>query len=96
MENLAQLAFGVDQDVFLRFRKTRTRPVDIEVQHGHGRLIGRGFSPGAAFGRSFQGKRDAVGALFGEDIWLQIKRIAVARYSTGPIPAFRFCFHLAL
>ncbi len=78
MKSLAQLTLGANQNIFLFGGKVRTCAVDIEVQHGHRRLIRIGFAPRAGLGGTLQRKRDSARVALFENIRFKIKRIAAA------------------
>ena len=80
----AQFIFCTVEDVLTVFGQSSSTSVDVEVQHGHGRLEGRAFAPLATVGRAFQGSGDTRRTLELENTFLQIERIATLRHVLGP------------
>src|SRR5436190_24068414 len=57
-ENIAQFILGALEHAFAAARQIFAGSIDVEIQHGHCRLIGSAFAPLAPFRRSFQRYRD--------------------------------------
>src|SRR4030095_15055885 len=66
-------------------RKIAAAPVDVEVEHGHRRLIRRPLAPLARERGVLQGLRDAPRAVRLEDGLFEIESIALLRDIAGPL-----------
>lgn len=72
----AQLLFGLLQYCPLFPRKFPASPVNVEIEHGHGRAKGCALAPCAAVSRALERQGDLMRVMPGEDTALQIKRVA--------------------
>src|SRR5262245_19370384 len=86
-ERLAQFPFGPFQDADLALGKALAGPVDIEVEHRHGGLVGRGLAAPAALGRPLQGQGDPVRIARLEDRFLEVERVAALVHLRRPAAA---------
>jgi hypothetical protein len=75
------------QDAAPRSGQVLARPIDVERQHRERRAERIGFPSLAAFGRSFQGRGDALGVLPGEDACAQIQGVAAFGNVSRPASA---------
>ena len=76
MEDVPQLTLGALEHPLLRGAQALAGAVDVEVEHGHGGLIGRGLPPLAPKRRATErGGHRSRAALF-EDAGLEVQRIA--------------------
>ena len=87
VKQLPQFHFRFLQWLFCCFRQMFSRPVDIKVQHRHGRLERRAFSAHAFFRRTLQRTSDLCRISVGKYSLLEVERITGRRYPARPFTA---------
>lgn len=90
MEFFAKFVFGAFENFLFTFREIFTASVDIEIQHGHRRLVRRAFASFAALSGSFQRTRNLEGIAGLEHSGLKIQ--GIARPGNVARPLFRFAW----
>ena len=91
-EQFPQFFLCLLEDLELLLGKVLSGPIDVEVEHGHGRLKRCPFTPGTFLGGALERSGDFNGIFQGEYPSLQIQGIAL----TGdlPRPEARILFHV--
>ena len=83
-KDVAQFTFRLFQNALLSLRQIFAGAIDIEVQHGHGRLIRPRFTALAPFGGAFQRKRNLPRTPGSKHFRLQIQRVAMFGHARRP------------
>src|SRR6218665_789488 len=84
VEDPPQLVLGLAQDALSLGAQVPACPVDVEVQHRHGRAEWLHLPPVTPLRRALERQGDSPSAGLFEDLLLEVERITRLRHVTGP------------